>query len=132
MSRYQLPASLTLIALTTLLILLGAAYYFFDPAEAAWMPKCLWKSLTGTDCPGCGSQRMAHALLHGDIAGAWRANAFAVVVLPFIPFLIWLEKTRKRHWRLYAALHRPASIYILLALILAWWLLRNLGGAQLL
>ncbi|MDE5840938.1 MAG: DUF2752 domain-containing protein, partial [Muribaculaceae bacterium] len=55
---------------------LAAVYYFFDPVEAGWMPRCIWKVTTGTDCPGCGSQRMAHALMHGDIAGAWRANAY--------------------------------------------------------
>lgn len=90
------------------------------------MPKCVWKTLTGTDCPGCGTQRMAHALLRGDLAAAWRANALALLALPVIAFLFWIELNRARHPRLYMRLHRPATTYILLALILAWWIFRNI------
>lgn len=90
------------------------------------MPHCLWKTVTGTDCPGCGSQRMAHALMHGDFFGAWHANAFALCSLPPIAFMLWLEIHRSRHPRLYAALHRPLFIRLLLAAILIWWILRNL------
>lgn len=108
------------------LAILAAVYYFFDPSEAVWMPRCLWKSVTGTDCPGCGSQRMAHALLHGNLAGAWRANAFALCSLPVVAAMIWLEVRRTAHPRLYCMLHRPIFICLLLILILAWWLLRNI------
>lgn len=105
---------------------LAAAYYFFDPAEAAWMPRCLWKATTGTDCPGCGSQRMAHALLHGDFGGAWRANAFGVCLLPAAAFLLWIETRRERHPRLYARIHSPWAIRLLAVAVAAWWVVRNL------
>jgi hypothetical protein len=35
---------------------------------------------TGLDCPLCGSTRMASALLHGDLAGAWHFNAAVLVM----------------------------------------------------
>lgn len=101
-------------------------YYFFDPADAVWMPKCLWRLTTGTDCPGCGSQRMAHALMHGDIAGAWRANAYALCMVPVTVFLIYMEFTRTRHPRLYRVSHTPIAIYLIAISILLWWLIRNL------
>lgn len=104
----------------------ASVYYFFDPMEAGWMPRCLWKTLTGTDCPGCGTQRMLHALFHGDISGAWRSNAFALCMIPVIAFLLWLELTRERHSALYARIHRPWLIWLLALLVFAWWLLRNL------
>lgn len=64
----------------------GAAslYYFFDPAAHTWFPKCPVKALTGLDCPGCGSQRAIHALLHGRISEAFHFNA---LILPFIPYV---------------------------------------------
>lgn len=117
----------TIISVTVVLLLAFAAiYWFFDPAEAGWMPRCLWKMTTGTDCPGCGTQRMAHALMHGDLRAAWHANAYALCALPIIAFLLWLEFARNRHPRLYAKAHHPIIITILLVSILAWWLLRNL------
>lgn len=114
------------VAVAVLVAAMAAVYYFFDPSEASWMPRCIWKVLTGTDCPGCGSQRMAHALVHGDLAAAWKANAFAFCMLPVVVFLIWLEFFRERHASLYRRVHSPAAIAILTASILAWWLLRNL------
>lgn len=114
------------IVVTVLVIALAIAYYLFDPVEVKWMPKCIWKVATGTDCPGCGSQRMAHALMHGDLLGAWHANAYALCMLPVIIFLLWLEFAKGRYPRLYAAVYRPAVITSLAATIILWWVLRNI------
>lgn len=109
-----------------LIAVASAIYYFFDPSDTVWMPRCLWKTLTSTDCPGCGTQRMIHALMHGDISAALKANAFAMCMLPVIVFLIWLELTRESHPRLYARVHRHSHIWTLAGFVLAWWILRNL------
>ena len=54
----------------TLVVIIGAVFYFaVDPATFPFMPQCVFHRLTGLQCVGCGSQRMLHALLHGDIAG---------------------------------------------------------------
>ncbi|MFD2595997.1 DUF2752 domain-containing protein [Sphingobacterium griseoflavum] len=70
------------------LALLGAMlylYYRYDPMVHAWFPKCPFKALTGLSCPGCGSQRAIHALLHGRIGEAAQQNA---LILPFAPYLL--------------------------------------------
>ena len=108
-----------------LVSLLAVVYYFFDPMEARWMPRCIWKVATGTDCPGCGSQRMAHALMHGDLKAAWHANAYALCMLPLIVLMLWLEFGRERYPRLYAGVHSPVVIRLLCASVLVWWVLRN-------
>ena len=51
-----------------------AAYYRLGP-ESGLYPRCMFRQLTGLDCPGCGSQRAIHALLHGHVAEAWGYNA---------------------------------------------------------
>lgn len=104
---------------------LAVAYYYFDPVEVRWMPRCLWKVTTGTDCPGCGSQRMVHSLMHGDFVGAWRANAYAICMLPVIGFMLWLELFRERYPRLYCRVHSPWIIWALVASIFLWWIIRN-------
>ena len=102
-----------------------AIYFFFDPAGAAWMPKCPVYVLTGLECPGCGTQRALHALLHGNPAEAWKHNALLMISLPVIIWMIWLETQRTRRPAIYASFYRPATIYIIGAAIVAWFIVRN-------
>lgn len=114
------------ILLGILAMSLAVAYYIFDPAEVKWMPRCLWKMTTGTDCPGCGSQRMAHALMHGDFVEAWHSNAYALCIIPLILFLLWLELCRDKYQKLYRKIHTPWVLWILVASVFVWWIARNL------
>ncbi|MDE7350629.1 MAG: DUF2752 domain-containing protein [Muribaculaceae bacterium] len=114
------------VAAVVVLMVLAVVYFFFDPVEAAWMPKCIWKVATGTDCPGCGSQRMAHALMHGDFRAAWHANAFALCMLPVIAFLLLMECLRERYQRLYCRVHSPLAIGFIAVAVVVWWIVRNL------
>ena len=114
------------VAVSVVLVALAVVYFFVDPMEVRWMPRCLWKVVTGTDCPGCGSQRMAHALMHGDLHGAWQANAYALCMLPLIVVMLWLEIFRERHPLLYGRLHSPVFIWTLAASVGVWWIARNL------
>lgn len=115
-----------IVAVSVFLVLLAVVYYFVDPMQAGWMPRCIWKSITGTDCPGCGSQRMAHALMHGDLRGAWQANAYALCILPLIVFMVWLEVFRDRYPLVYRKVHSPMVIGVLSVSVFAWWIVRNL------
>ena len=103
-------------------------YYLFDPLESQFMPQCMFHKLTGLQCIGCGSQRMIHALLHGDIAGAIRANGLLFFSIPFLIFLIWVETQRTRRPRLYSKVY---SVYLIVAVGVvasAWLFLRNIFG----
>lgn len=42
-------------------------YFYFDPAHSYLAPKCIFRMLTGLDCPSCGNQRALHSLLNGDV-----------------------------------------------------------------
>ena len=66
------------------LIALAAVYFFFDPNTEGVFPKCAFYVLTGWKCPGCGSQRALHALLHGDITGAFHMNMWIPVAAIYI------------------------------------------------
>ncbi|MEV0846787.1 DUF2752 domain-containing protein [Streptomyces sp. NPDC049954] len=50
-----------------------------DPNEPGHYPACPLLRLTGLYCPGCGGLRSAHAVAHGDLAGALGDNALAVL-----------------------------------------------------
>ncbi len=57
--------------------------YCFDPAEGGY-PLCLFHQLTGLHCPGCGTLRAIHQLLHGNIAAALALNQLAVCMVPIL------------------------------------------------
>ncbi|MDE6133961.1 MAG: DUF2752 domain-containing protein [Muribaculaceae bacterium] len=100
-------------------------YYRHDPsAEPA--PSCLFRTLTGFDCPGCGSQRALHALLHGRIAKAWSYNAFLFFAVPAAILYTVAQTWRHRMPRLYNKLNSPLVISAFTLAIILWWVLRNI------
>lgn len=107
------------------LAVVAVVYFMVDPSESVWIPKCAFHSITGYDCPGCGSQRMLHALLHGDFAAAWRANAFILCAAPVLALMAFSAGTRRRFPGLYRRLNSlPVIITVTVALV-AWTVLRN-------
>lgn len=101
-------------------------YFYFDPSDSAFFPRCPFLSLTGYQCPGCGSQRAIHALLHGDFAAAWEKNAMLVASLPLLFLLVFSEMTRTRLPRLYRKVNSEIVIKGCFVVVVAWWILRNL------
>ena len=92
--------------------------YFWNPSDIQAFPKCPFLALTGFKCPGCGTLRATHALLHFRLADAARLNLLLVV---FIPVLACMCISRK--FRSHVMLGR-----VLLTLIIAWWIARNVFG----
>lgn len=125
MKRAARNGLLGILAIVAIAVL-GLVYYFVDPGGVGFMPRCMFHTLTGWDCPGCGSQRMIHALLHGDLRAAWNYNSFLLLSLPFIFFLVWLEIRHKRYPRLYMRVHSVPVVIGVCALIVAWGIFRNL------
>ena len=74
-------------ALSVFLVCAGLAVVFFrDPGRAGSYPSCPSLALTGLYCPGCGTLRALHLLLHGDFAGAVGMNVLMVVSIPFLAY----------------------------------------------
>jgi len=63
-------------------VLLLATLFLFDPATTSFYPPCLFKTVFGVQCPGCGSLRAMHQLLHGNLGTAWQLNKPIVIALP--------------------------------------------------
>lgn len=82
---------------------------------------CIFYSLTGLPCPGCGMTRSVHFLLHGDILHALRYHLFGIVVLP-VAFLSLLTIISARATRFYEWLEQRLSrlVWPGLALILLY------------
>jgi hypothetical protein len=65
-----------------------AVVYRFPPTEYSFYPRCPIYLTTHWLCPGCGSTRALHALLHLDIQGALHYNALFTFLFPVA--CLWL------------------------------------------
>lgn len=114
-------------AVVALFVTAGLALLFlFDPARHAFYPVCLFKRMTGYDCPGCGGLRALHHLLRGDLWQAFRLNPLVVVGLPLLgvwAIRTWLNPPGKRRSGKTSALFWA---WLLLAVVVLFGVLRNL------
>ena len=116
--------------LTTAAALAGCAYLAtHDPNDpSVLMPLCPTKWLTGLDCPACGGLRMVRAVLTGHWSAAVHDNAVLLALLPFVGY-VWLRwllaglRGRQYSW----TISRRGG-YVVLAVALAWMVVRNLPG----
>jgi hypothetical protein len=70
------------IASLTAVAAVGAwVVYTFAPTQYRFYPRCPFFLLTGMQCPGCGTTRALHQLLHGNIEAAFRLNPMLFVLL---------------------------------------------------
>ncbi len=97
-----------------------------DPAASALFPPCPVRLLTGWLCPGCGSLRAAHQLLHGHWAAAFGLNPLMVLAAPFLLGLLAVQAGSEA-----AGCPAPsvrlsaAGAWVLLGLTLAYTVARN-------
>ncbi len=103
------------------------ALRLYDPATSLLFPPCPLYKLTGWYCPGCGSLRALHQLLHGNLAAAFAMNPLAVLSLPFLLYGIASFLVFQLRGRFLPRYFIPASsIWVLGALILAFGIARNI------
>jgi hypothetical protein len=80
--RPMAPLRLKPLLLLLLACLSGALVLFvFDPSQSSFYPRCWFHQATGLWCPGCGTLRALHHLLHGQLLAALHSNALLVLGL---------------------------------------------------
>ena len=105
-----------------------ALLYVFNPSETQLAPKCLWKSLTGWSCPGCGMQRFLHAFMHGRFAEAFAYNYLLVLLLPYVAMLsverLVLKGQAQQKWR--KIIEGRTLTTALCVIAPGWFIIRNI------
>lgn len=113
-----------------LFVLFIYVYTYISPETAVWMPKCQLKTLTGLQCPGCGTQRALHAVLNGDIWAAVAYNPLLVLSVPYalLVLLTLLPQFNSSFPKLRNILLAQKSIWVLLVVLLVYTIVRNVVG----
>jgi hypothetical protein len=113
-----------------LFVAMGTAgiLFFFNPAEHGFYPVCYFHVLTGLNCPGCGSLRAMHQLLHGHLIEAARLNLLLLLCLPYVGWrTMQFAIARLRGQRATFAI-QPALLWTFLCVAVVFTVLRNLPG----
>ena len=113
------------------LALMGAGglvvVYFVDPRQPGLYPVCPFLGLTGCYCPGCGTLRALHQLMHGNLGAAFGHNPYTMLALPIIAYSFATGGLRVYGLPAPPRVFVPAPlIWALLVAVMAFWLLRNL------
>ncbi|MGH9958690.1 MAG: DUF2752 domain-containing protein, partial [Pyrinomonadaceae bacterium] len=116
---------------TVLLLWLGAAaagifLYVIEPAKVTFLPLCPVRALTGFQCPGCGTTRGLHQLLHGNLVAAFELNPLLILSLPFLlyatlRFTILVLRGRPIARNTLS----PKYILTIFGVVLFFWIFRN-------
>jgi hypothetical protein len=109
------------------LLLLGAVYVFaFEPGKTGIFPPCIFRQLTGLQCPGCGSTRALHQLLHGHFVAAFTLNPLFVIAIPLLLYVLLKYTTLSFRGITPKPNALPARyIYLIFVVIVSFWILRN-------
>ena len=99
--------------------------FCFEPGRVPIYPRCVFHQVTGMDCPGCGSLRALHELLHGHLWTALQLNALAILSLPLLGWLAWRFAWRELKGGP-AVVVRPVWLWLYLAAWVTFGLVRFL------
>jgi len=115
------------IVLLIVILVLAALFFVIDPTKHSIFPRCIFNSLTGYYCPGCGSQRAIHSLLHLDFAGVVNYN-FLFIPAFLLIFYYYLHPVFNKifRWKLPNVFYFKSTPWVIFAFVIIFWVLRNL------
>lgn len=95
--------------------------YTFPPETTSFYPGCVFRGVTGLECPGCGTTRALHHLLHGRVGTAFALNPMIFAIM-FVGLFTIPDFARGRTPRF---LMKPWFAWSALVVVVAWWVVRN-------
>lgn len=121
MTRYL--ARGLIITMPVLLVL----YFLFDPGRYELFPQCMFYATTGLYCPGCGSQRAVHNLLHLNIQEAF-LNNFLILPAGIVILYNYIHPILNSVFgiNLPDILRHKTTPWLILFTIILYWIFRNL------
>jgi hypothetical protein len=105
----------------------AAVLYVVNPLQLSPWLSCPFHAVTGLNCPGCGTVRGLHQLLHGHVLAAFRLNALSMSLLPFLGYPFLSNVMLVARGRGFPRVMVPwAAGWSLVAAVIAFEVLRNI------
>jgi hypothetical protein len=118
---------LAALSVTGLAILALVFVRVFNPVTSGFFFPCPFNRLTGLYCPGCGTTRALHFLLHGHLDAALAMNPLMVISLPFLAYaFISYAMYGVRGRSLPKVFIHPTLIKLLFWVVVLFGVMRNL------
>lgn len=117
---------LTVAAIWILTVSAAVYLFIFEPGKSGFFLNCPFLMLTGFTCPGCGSTRGVHSLLHGDVIGAFQFNPMMFLLIPILLFVLVRHTVavfRSRPVR--GNQVKAAYIWLFFVVVMSFWIVRN-------
>jgi len=106
----------------------AAILFFFNPTQHRFYPVCYFHAATGLNCPGCGSLRAMHQLLHGHLIEAARLNLLLLLCLPYLGWRTIRFAIARLRGQQATLVIRPMWLWTFLCVTVVFAVLRNLPG----
>jgi hypothetical protein len=103
--------------------------FCFDPNSHGFYPICLFHRTTGLLCPGCGSLRALHQLMHGHLSAAFHFNPLLIVALPLVLYFGALYALRTLRHDPVRPSFSAKWVWLFVGIGLAFGVWRNLPGS---
>ena len=117
---------LTAAAIWGSLVVSGAYLYLFEPGKTGVFPVCPFRALTGLNCPGCGTARGLHQLLHGNVLAAFEFNPLMILLLPVLGYALFSFTKSAITGRAMSAVSIPPKyVWLSVVVVLGFWIFRN-------
>ncbi len=118
-------------SIAIILIILGIAgllfLYFVKPAEDSVYPKCPTRYFTGLNCPGCGTLRAVHSLLHLELKAALKFNFLLVLLLPVLLYGLAAYLAEALFFRKFPDIfNNKIFLWLMGSLVVVFCILRNI------
>ena len=109
------------------IILVIVGYYFLlNPYEQEYFfISCPFYKISGYQCPGCGSQRAFHELLHLRIFEAMKQNVLFVLAIPYFLLVFYTSFHQEKYQKLRQILIGNKTLLFLLAIAILFGIFRN-------
>lgn len=125
--RKKKSLRILIVAGAAIAALAGAVYLYFHNPHSYPLP-CVFYSLTGFYCPGCGAGRASYSLLHGRFLDAFCYNPVMTVLLPLLALYV---AARAIDWAIRGGDHIDQKISVkfvagILIFVLLFGIVRNI------
>lgn len=113
--------------LLLLFVLITIYFYFLNPTDKTnfFLP-CFFYEITGYQCPGCGTQRAFHEMLHFNFVSAFTQNALFVLAIPYVLAALFFNSKKDKYPKINDFLLGNRTLLVLLVIVILFGVFRNL------